>query len=94
MKIKTIVRIYKVIKIIKLRLGNLNNYLNGYCGFYKYMRCNDNAPEKSKCNLSCESDETINHLISECSKQLPKKVKLGWNEEPLGIVQMTEISPY
>ena len=35
----------------------------------------DNTPEQSKCRMSGEKDETVNHLISECSKMAQREYK-------------------
>ena len=50
----------------------------------------------SECRLCGDRDETINHIISECSKLAQKEYKTrhDWGEQgdPLGDVQ--EIEPY
>ena len=46
----------------------------------------DKTQQNSRCKLCGEGDETINHLISECSKLAPKETQLGGQGDPLGIV--------
>ena len=43
--------------------------------------------------LCGERDETINHIISECSK-LADQTRLGRQGDPLGNVQESSIRPY
>ena len=40
----------------------------------------DKAPQKSKCRLRGDRGETINHLISECSKLALREYKTRHNE--------------
>ena len=50
----------------------------------------------SKCRLCGDRDETINHIISECSKLTQKEYKawLGGQDDPLVDVQEIEIWSY
>ena len=54
--------------------------------------------QNSKCRLCGKRDETVNHIISKCSKLAQKecKNKHDWGGEgnPLEIVQKNEISQY
>ena len=56
----------------------------------------DKTQQNSKCRLCSDRDETINHIISECSKLAQKEVqgetRLGGQGDPLG--NMQEISNY
>ena len=56
----------------------------------------DKTQENSKCRLCSDRDETISHMISECSKLIQeyKTRLLGWQGDPLGDVQEIEIWPY
>ena len=51
----------------------------------------DKTQQNSKCRLCCDRDETINHIISECSKlaQMEYKARRDWvgQSDPLGNVQ-------
>ena len=53
----------------------------------------DKTEQNSRCGLCGDGDETINHIISECSKLAQKeyKVRLGGQSESLGIVQEIEV---
>ena len=42
--------------------------------------------QNCKCRLCGDKNETINHLISDCSK-LAQKSRYDWGSDPLGIVQ-------
>ena len=54
--------------------------------------------QNSKCRLCGDRDETINHIIIECSKSTQNEYKIrhdrGWEGDLLGIVQEIEIWPY
>ena len=39
----------------------------------------DNTQQNSKCRLYSDRDETINHIISECSKLVQKECKTRYN---------------
>ena len=41
----------------------------------------DKTQQNSKCRLCSDRDETINHIISECSKLPQKEYKLGKKNE-------------
>ena len=49
----------------------------------------DKAQQNSKCRLCSDRDETINHIISECSKLARKEYKArhDWLGDPLRNVQ-------
>ena len=51
----------------------------------------DKTQQNSKCKLSGDRDETINHILSECSKLAQKEYKtrhdLGRQGDPMGDVQ-------
>ena len=51
----------------------------------------DKMQQNSKCRLCGDRDETINHIISECSKLAQREYKtrhrLGGQGDPLGNVQ-------
>ena len=53
----------------------------------------DKTQQNSKCRLCGDRDETINLIISECSK-LAHKARLGRQGDPLGDVQEILIWPY
>ena len=47
----------------------------------------DRTQEESKCRMCGRADETINHLLSECSKMAQKEYKrdmTGWGKEYIG----------
>ena len=56
----------------------------------------DKTQQNSKYRLCGDRDETINHIISECSKLAQKEYKiwLGGQSDSLGIVQEIELWPY
>ena len=58
----------------------------------------DKTQQNSKCRLCGDRDETINHIISECSKLAQKEYKkrhdLVGKGDPLGNVQKISIRPY
>ena len=58
----------------------------------------DNILENSKCWLFSDRDETVNDIISECSKLAQKKYKnqtrLGGESDLLEIMKKAEISQY
>ena len=56
----------------------------------------DKSLEKSKCWLCREKDETVDHILSECSKLVHKIKEQSWPDKeinPLGIVPGTEVLP-
>ena len=58
----------------------------------------DKTQQNSKCRLCGDRDETINHIISECSKLAQKEYKArhDWvgKDDPLGNMQKITIRPY
>ena len=56
----------------------------------------DKTQQNSKCRLCGDRDETIDYIISECSKLAQKEYKTRQVERLIhfGILQETEISPY
>ena len=57
----------------------------------------DKTQQNSKCRLCGDRDETINHIISECSKLaqgVQGETRLGRQGDPLGNVQKISIRPY
>ena len=53
----------------------------------------DKTQQNSRCSLCGDRNETINHMISECSKLAQKEYKIGQGDS-LGIVQEFEVLPY
>ena len=45
----------------------------------------DHTEQNNKCRLCSNRDETINHIISECSKLAPKEYKIKYNRVRKGI---------
>ena len=54
----------------------------------------DKTQQNSKCRLCGERDETINHIISECTKLVQGETRLGRQGSPLEHVLLISIRPY
>ena len=58
----------------------------------------DKLQQNRKCRLCGDKDDTINHIISKCSKLAQKEYKTRHNwvgkNDPLGTVQEIVIKPY